>query len=250
MFAVEVQDAQGRMVPITDNVVNFRVSGAGKLIGVGNGDPTDHESDKGIVRKAFCGYCMALVQSAKTAGSITVEAASPGLTSASVTIAANEVALRPQIGAWKREVPMGPGITGLWRPIGGSGGVTGPASFVGNATMLFTLREDGNKLTGSVEGTGGGFFGGSDAGVPITDGKVDGRTVYFKAGNNTYSGTLEGDQIELQRTVETGLTSPRAEGPTGPRPAVGPPPDGSDPSRSPNTRFPSSIPVVLHRVER
>jgi beta-galactosidase len=250
MFAVEVQDAQGRVVPITDNVVNFRVSGAGKLIGVGNGDPTDHESDKGTVRKAFCGYCMALVQSAKTAGSITVEAASPGLTSASVTIAAKEVALRPQIGTWKREVPMGPGITGLWRPIGGSGGVTGPASFVGNGTMLFTLREDGNKLTGSVEGTGGGFFGGSDAGVPITDGKVDGRNVYFKAGNNTYSGTLEGDQIELQRTVETGLTSPRAEGPTGPRPAVGPPPDGSDPSRSPNTRFPSSIPVVLHRVER
>ena len=30
MFAVEVQDAQGRVVPITDNVVNFRVSGAGK----------------------------------------------------------------------------------------------------------------------------------------------------------------------------------------------------------------------------
>jgi beta-galactosidase len=249
MFAVEVQDAQGRVVPITDNVVNFRVSGAGKLIGVGNGDPTDHESDKGTVRKAFCGYCMALVQSAKTAGSITVEAASPGLTSASVTIAAKEVALRPQMGTWKREVPMGPGITGLWRPIAGSGGATGlPAS--GNGTMLFTLRQDGNTLTGSMEGAGGGFFGGSDAGVPITDGKVDGRNVYFKAGNNTYSGTLEGDQIELQRTAGTGLTLPRAEEPAGPRPAVGPPPDGSDPSRSPNTRFPSSIPVVLLRVER
>jgi beta-galactosidase len=248
MFAVEVQDAQGRVVPITDNIVNFRVSGAGKLIGVGNGDPTDHESDKGTVRKAFCGYCMALVQSAKTAGSITVEAASPGLTSANVTIAAKEVALRPQMGTWKREVPMGPGITGLWRPIAGSGGATGlPAS--GNGTMLFTLRQDGNTLTGSMEGAGGGF-GGSDAGVPITDGKVDGRNVYFKAGNNTYSGTLEGDQIELQRTVGTGSTLPRAEEPAGPRPAVGPPPDGSDPSRSPNTRFPSSIPVVLHRVER
>ena len=126
MFAVEVQDAQGRVVPITDNVVNFRVSGAGKLIGVGNGDPTDHESDKGTVRKAFCGYCMALAQSAKTAGSITVEATSPGLTSASVTIATKEVALRPQVGTWKREVPMGSGLTGLWRPIAGLGvGATG-----------------------------------------------------------------------------------------------------------------------------
>jgi beta-galactosidase len=250
MFAVEVQDAQGRVVPITDNVVNFRVSGAGKLIGVGNGDPTDHESDKGTVRKAFCGYCMALVQSAKTAGSITVEAASPGLTSASVTIATKEVALRPQVGTWKREVPMGSGLTGLWRPIAGSGATGLPASVGGNGTMLFTLRQDGNKLLGSMEGAGGGFFGASDAGIQITDGKVDGRNVYFKAGNNTYSGTLEGDQIELQRTVELGFTLPRAGEPTGPRPAVGPPPDGSDPSRNPNTRLPSSIPVILHRVER
>jgi beta-galactosidase len=239
MFAVEVQDAQGRVVPITDNVVNFRVSGAGKVIGIGNGDPTDHESDKGTVRKAFCGYCMALVQSAKTAGSITVEAGSLGLTSASLTIATKEMALRPQVGTWKREVPMGSGITGLWRPIAGSGGA-----------MLFTLRQDGNMLTGSIEGAGGGFFGGSDAGIPITDGKVDGQNVYFKAGNNAYSGTSEGDQIELQRTVELGVASPRAEEPTGPRPAVGPPPDGSDPSRSPNSRVPSSVPVVLHRVER
>jgi beta-galactosidase len=168
-----------------------------------------------------------------------------------VTIATKEVALRPQVAVWEREVPKGPGITGLWRPIVGSGGATGlPASFVGNGTTLFTLRQDGNKLIGGVEGTGGGFFGGSDAGIPITDGKVDGRNVYFKAGINTYSGTLEGDQIELQRTVEPGSALRRTEEPTGPHPAVGPPPDGSDPSRSPNNRFPSSISVVLHRVER
>ena len=116
--------------------------------------------------------------------------------------------------------------------------------------MLFTLRQDGNQLTGTIEGASGGFFGGSDAGIPITDGKVDGKNVYFKAGNNTYSGTLEGDQIELQRTVEPGSALPRAEESTGPRPAVGPPPDGSDPSRNPNSRVPASVPVVLHRVER
>ncbi len=75
-------DAQGRVVPITDNEVTFKVTGAGKLIGVGNGDPTDQESDKGTSRKAFSGFCMAIVQSTKTAGSITVEATSPGLTSA------------------------------------------------------------------------------------------------------------------------------------------------------------------------
>jgi beta-galactosidase len=248
MFAVEVQDAQGRVVPVTDNGVNFRVSGAGKLIGVGNGDPADHESDKGTVRKAFCGYCMAIVQSTKTAGSITVEAASPGLTSASVTIAAKEVTLRPQVAAWEREAPAGAGITGLWRPIAGATG--SQASFAAESTTVFTLRQDGNKLTGSVETAAGGFFGGSDAGVPIADGKVDGSNIFFKAGNNTYSGTIEGDQIELQRTIEPGAASPRPAEPTGPRPAIGPPPNGSDPSRNPNMRIPSSVPVVLHRVQR
>jgi len=251
MFTVEVQDAQGRVLPMTDNVVKFRVSGAGKLIGVGNGDPTDHESDRGAVRKAFCGYCMAIVQSGKGAGSITVEAESAGLTSATVTIAAKEVALRPQVAPWKREVPVGPGLTGLWRPIAGSGSATGLlAIFAGDGATVFTLRQDGNKLTGTMEGGGGGFFGGSDAAIPITDGKVDGKSVYFKAGNNTYSGSLEGDQIELQRTVELGFSLAQPETPTGPRPAVGPPPDGSDPSRSPNMRPQTSIPVVLHRVEQ
>jgi beta-galactosidase len=251
MFAVEVQDAQGRVLPVTDSVVKFRVSGVGKLIGVGNGDPTDHESDKGSVRKAFCGYCMAIVQSAKEAGSITVEASSPGLTSASVTVAAKEATLRPQIAPWKREVPAGPGLTGLWRPIVGSGGATGlMALFAGDGAMVFTLRQEGSNLTGTMEGGGGGFFGGSDAGVPITNGKVDGKNVYFKVGNNTYSGTLEGDQIELQRTMELGFNLTQPPTPAGPRPAVGPPPDGSDPSRNPNMRFPASTPVVLHRVEQ
>jgi beta-galactosidase len=233
---------------VTDNTVKFRVSGAGKHLGVGNGDPTDHESDKGTVRKAFCGYCMALVQSTKTAGRITVEAVSPGLNSASVTIAAREVTLRPQVAVWERKAPVGSGVTGLWRPIAGSGGATG--LLASDGTTLFTLRQDGSKLTGSVEGSGGGFFGGSDAGIPITDGKLDGNNVYFKAGNNMYSGSLVGDQIALQRTAELGSALPLAEESTGSRPAIGPPPDGSDPSRNPNTRTPSSIPVVLHRVER
>ncbi len=79
MFAVEVQDAAGRVVPVADNEVRFQVKGAGALIGVGNGDPTSHESDIGSARKAFSGFCMAIVQSTKQAGQITIEASSPGL---------------------------------------------------------------------------------------------------------------------------------------------------------------------------
>lgn len=246
MFAVEVQDAQGRTVPITDNEVTFRVSGAGKLIGVGNGDPTDHASDKGTSRKAFSGYCMALVQSGRSAGEITVQATTPGLEPGSVTIRANSVEFRPQVAVWEREVPKGPGITGLWRP-------AAPASeelaWLIGGNSVFALHQDGGKLTGTVEGSGG-FFGGDDVPVAITDGLVEGDRVAFKSGNNTFEGRLNGDRLELQRAVKIpwDVPTPAKEDPN--RPAIGPAPDGSDPSIDPSWQLPSSIPVVLRRVER
>jgi len=235
MFAVEVQDAQGRTVPTADNEVSFRVSGEGRVMGVGNGDPTNHEPDPGSSRKAFCGLCMAVVQSSKSAGNITVEASSPGLAASSVTIASKAVKLRPQVAGWEREVPAGTGITGLWR----AGG------------QVFTFHQDASGLTGSVEG--GGRGGGGDTPAPIQDGKVDGASISFTAANITYTGTVQGDSIELQRSGGgRGRRAP--ETPAGPRPVVGPPPDGSDPS---NAGFfgvgggpQAPAPLVLHRTKR
>ena len=51
MFAVEVRDADDRVVPITENEVTFKISGDGKLIGVGNGDPTDQVQIKAAREK-------------------------------------------------------------------------------------------------------------------------------------------------------------------------------------------------------
>jgi len=250
MFAVEVQDAQGRTVPITENEVTFRVSGAGKLIGIGNGDPTDHAPDKGSSRKAFSGFCMALVQSSKTAENITVEATSPGLASATLTIAAKPVKLRPQVAVWEREVPSGPGVTGLWRPVLAS---AGPAddfiSMIVGVNTVFTLRQDGSKLTGTVEG-GAGFFGGDDVPSTIVEGKVDGDRVAFKSGNSNFTGALKGDRIELQRSINLPWETPAPPKEEPGRPAIGPAPDGSDPSIDVSWQMPSSIPVVLRRVER
>ncbi|HEY8995398.1 MAG TPA: beta-galactosidase GalA, partial [Lacunisphaera sp.] len=44
VFSVSVRDAQGRTVPTAGNLVNFTVTG-GRIIGVGNGDPSCHEAD-------------------------------------------------------------------------------------------------------------------------------------------------------------------------------------------------------------
>ena len=52
---VDVVDAQGRIVPDADNEITFSIAGAGHNLGVGNGDPSSHESDKGNTRRAFHG---------------------------------------------------------------------------------------------------------------------------------------------------------------------------------------------------
>lgn len=45
VFTVSATDAQGRAVPVAANKINFALSGAGKILGVGNGDPSCHEPD-------------------------------------------------------------------------------------------------------------------------------------------------------------------------------------------------------------
>jgi beta-galactosidase len=45
VFTVSVTDAQGRVVPVAGNKINFELGGVGKIIGVGNGDPSCHEPD-------------------------------------------------------------------------------------------------------------------------------------------------------------------------------------------------------------
>jgi beta-galactosidase len=252
MFAVEVQDAAGRTVPVTDNEITFQVTGAGTLIGVGNGDPTGHESDIGSTRRAFSGLCMAIAQSTKQPGQISIEASSPGLQPASVTISSKAVKLRPQIAVWEREVPTGPGITGLWRPAPSeSSSDMMAALFGGGNDTVFTLRQNENVITGQVEAPGG-FFGGGGANA-IEDGQISDGKISFKAGGTTYSGALKGDHIQLQKSAPQlpgGLFSPPSPSDK-PRPAIGPPPDGSDPSFDMGAfGGRAAPPMMLRRVTR
>ena len=82
LVTVKIVDEQGRIVPVATNAVTFSVTGPGRLIGLGNGDPNCHEPDKSKQRSAFNGLCLAIVQSSHTLGAITIQADSPGLKSA------------------------------------------------------------------------------------------------------------------------------------------------------------------------
>ncbi len=99
---VEALDKEGRPVPTANNKIAFSVSGPGKLIGVGNGDPNCHESDKEPRRSLFNGLAQVIVQSTKRPGEIHIEAQKdgwegPDLTSATLRISAKPAQPRPSV---------------------------------------------------------------------------------------------------------------------------------------------------------
>src|SRR6185437_2930222 len=73
ILRAEAFDTEGRPVPTADSMVEFTISGPGKIIGVGNGDPNCQESDKEPRRSLFNGLAQVIVQSTKSAGEIQVE---------------------------------------------------------------------------------------------------------------------------------------------------------------------------------
>jgi len=102
LLTVEALDPQGRHVPTANNRIAFHITGEGKLLGVGNGDPNCQESDKEPKRSLFNGLAQVIVQSTKQPGEIHIEAVKdgwdgPNLTSAKLTITTQQVPLRPAV---------------------------------------------------------------------------------------------------------------------------------------------------------
>jgi len=102
VIKVEGLDKEGRLVPIADNHIGFKITGNGALIGVGNGDPNCQESDKAPKRSLFNGLAQVIVQATKEAGEIQVEAHKDGweganLTPATITIKTKRVEMRPAV---------------------------------------------------------------------------------------------------------------------------------------------------------
>jgi beta-galactosidase len=100
LVRVEVLDGAGRPVPTADNFVNFRITGEGTLLGVGNGDPNCQESDKEPKRSLFNGLAQVIVQATKTPGAIHLEAwtedyPGPKLPAVRLSIPTRKVSARP-----------------------------------------------------------------------------------------------------------------------------------------------------------
>ncbi len=85
---VQIVDTDGNIVPTADDLVQFTIEGPGRIIGVDNGNPRDHEAHQAQQRRAFNGLCLAILQSSSEPGKIRFTARSEGLkeTSAEITV--------------------------------------------------------------------------------------------------------------------------------------------------------------------
>ena len=76
-------DRQGREVPDAGNAIRFTAAGDLHIIGVGNGDPSSHEADKGedsvAERHLFNGRCQVIVQAGMRPGMYHFSALAEGL---------------------------------------------------------------------------------------------------------------------------------------------------------------------------
>jgi beta-galactosidase len=95
---VEVVDAQGRVVPTADPMVKFVLTGPGAIIGLNNGDPTNHEPEKGNQHTVFHGLAQVIVQSGLGGqGKLTLTATSEGLAAGEAVIVVAPTAARPAV---------------------------------------------------------------------------------------------------------------------------------------------------------
>ncbi|MCJ7821318.1 MAG: DUF4982 domain-containing protein, partial [Bacteroidales bacterium] len=75
----EIIDSKGNIVPDADDImVNFEVTGKGKVAGVGSGNPRDMSSFQQPKKKAYQGICLAIIRPETTPGKINVRATAEG----------------------------------------------------------------------------------------------------------------------------------------------------------------------------
>ncbi len=108
---ISMEDAEGNPVENASNRVRVNVSGAGRLIGLDNGDSTDFDQYKGLSKRLFSGKLMAIVGAKIEPGNIYIDVSSRGLESAHMLLKAESAHPIPGISALteNREMPC---ITG------------------------------------------------------------------------------------------------------------------------------------------
>ena len=83
---VRIEDKDGNLCPLADNLIHFDVSGAGEIGGVDNGNAATTEPFHADHRKAFSGMALLILRSHNEPGKIHVVATGEGLAPAQLDI--------------------------------------------------------------------------------------------------------------------------------------------------------------------
>ncbi len=97
-------DKNGVFVANANNRVFVSVEGAGRLVGLDNGDSTDYEQYKGTSRRLFSGKLLAMIAAKTEAGEIRVKVSSPSLPDSEITLNAVAAEVREGISALTENV--------------------------------------------------------------------------------------------------------------------------------------------------
>jgi len=106
---VDAVDARGRHVPTVNLQATFAIEG-GAIIGVGNGDPNDHDPEKGNARKLFNGLAQVIVRADAGRGTLRLRATAPGLKPADLAIGVAAVPPRETVAVTRPEM-----LLTVWR---------------------------------------------------------------------------------------------------------------------------------------
>lgn len=106
---INTLDSEGIFVANSRSRVHVSVTGAGRLVGLDNGDSTDFEQYKGTSRRLFSGRLLAIVAAKTEPGEITMEVTSPRLETAVLTIPAVEAPTRSGISCHLENYETGEG---------------------------------------------------------------------------------------------------------------------------------------------
>ena len=196
VVTVAVLDAQGNIVPTASNTVTFAAS-SGTILGVGNGNPSSHEADKGSSQRAvFNGLAEVIIQSFSQPGTITLTATSPGLISTNITIM--ETATLPAPAA-----PAGVAA------VGGNAQVTVSWDIVPGATTynLWRATAHGGPYTLIAGNIGGVNLGYTDTGVTNLT-----KYYYVVTANGNGTSAISAEASATVTAIVTNLTATSGNG--------------------------------------
>ena len=106
-ITVQVVDEKGRLVQNANFMVDFEINGPAQNIGVGNGDPNCHESEKANQRSLYNGLAQLIIQSKENSkGIVTVVARAKGMKDAVLQLEVKDTLQIPSVNIAKPKLEL------------------------------------------------------------------------------------------------------------------------------------------------